>query len=44
MNRRAILFCLLTGCAGLDRDCAQCGTEVSGANWLVQRVPAKDEP
>ncbi len=42
-TRRLLLLLLFTGCAGLDRDCAHCGTEFSGANWLVVQLKMDGE-
>jgi hypothetical protein len=41
--RRLLFFILLTSCAAWDRECAQCGTEVHGANWLVVQLKMDGE-
>lgn len=44
-NRMAavVMAAALVGCAGMSRDCASCGTEMSGANWLVVQLCADGE-
>lgn len=47
MNTKARSFAFwsifLLGCAGMDRECSQCGTEVHGANWLVVQLKTDGE-
>lgn len=38
--RRVLLALLLTGCAGTQRECASCQTEVSGGDWIVVQLAA----
>lgn len=35
MKRMFWVLLMLTGCAGVQRDCRGCSSEVGGANWLV---------
>jgi hypothetical protein len=38
-SRSLALWALFViGCASTDRECAQCGTEIHGANWLVVQL------
>lgn len=33
-----ILMLLLTGCAGVSRQCSSCWAEAAGANWIVVQM------
>lgn len=41
--RFAFAAVLLLGCASTDRTCAQCSTEIHGADWLVVQLKADGE-
>jgi hypothetical protein len=38
IHYRYLAAMLLAGCAGMQRDCASCGAESFGADWVVVQV------
>lgn len=42
-TRFAFAAVLLLGCASTERECAQCGTEIHGADWLIVQLKADGE-
>jgi len=44
MKRYWTLFLLLTGCAGMERDCSSMGASSFGADWVITQMDTRGRP